>query len=214
MSATIDGTQIRQTLAARLADAEAEVHAAQEALGRVLLDNGDAKAASRRVSEARDLIDGLRLAAAEGERRAETAAYAEGARRAAVARWRYFSWHAEQVKLLAPVLRLRAELRAAEEHAMTLSDLNAVWIDEFAQWLSSETNAGLEPIDLPRTMSKRMRFHGAHAHCTGEIVQANDGALDVESAAVWASTLARLVKEAAKPLGAEAKPAALPWKVA
>jgi hypothetical protein len=194
------------TLEERLADAEKELLVAQRAVGQVVLDGGDEQAAAKRVSDARALVEGLRLALAEDVRRAEEAAAAEEERREAINRWMYVSWHAEYIKRIGPVLRLRAELRAAEEHAMALPDLTPAVNPE---WIKEEEVA--DTIDLPRTTTIEMHVHPMYQHCGGQVSHARTDQLSVEDTTDRAKRLATLVAQAAKPLGKDAKPEKLPW---
>jgi hypothetical protein len=197
------------TLEERLADAKKQLERAQLAAGQAVLDGGDEQAATRRVEDARALVERLRLGQAEDVRRAEDLAAAEAERREAIHRWMYVSWHAEYIKRIGPVLRLRAELRAAEEHAMAHVDLTPAvdpgWIRE------QEIGDRLEGFNLPRTTTVEMHVHGANQHCGGHVPQARTEELSVEDTTDWAKRLTILVAQAAKPLGKDAKPENLPW---
>jgi hypothetical protein len=203
------------SLEERLADAEDELLVAQRAVGHAVLDGVDEQAAKQRVAEIRARVEGLRLAQAEDVRRAEEAAAAEVERREAITRWEYVAWFAEYIERLGPVLKLRAELKAAEEYAMALEDLTGALGksgQEYVRWLEREADAGrLEPIDLPRTTTAQMRVHGEYAYCGGHVSLAEAGELSTDDTATWAKKLAPLVKQAASPLGKDAKPANLPW---
>jgi hypothetical protein len=198
------------TLEERLADAEKEVHDAEEALGVVVYDGGDESAARKRAEDAQAAVNALHLALDEGQRRAAAAAAAEAKRREAINRWMYVSWHAEYIKRAGPVLRLRAELRAAEENAMELVDLTPA-VDP--EWIRNEEVADrLERFNLPRTTTIEMHVHGANQHCGGHVPQARTELLSVEDTTDLAKRLATLVAQAAKPLGKDAKPENLPWQ--
>ncbi len=197
------------SLEERLALAEEELRDAEHAIGAVVVDGGDEKTARKRVSDARADVENLQLALAEEARRSAAAREAEREHEEAVNRWVFFSWYAEHTKRIGPVLRLRAELRAAEDHAMALGDLTPA-VDP--GWIRKEEIAdGLEGINLPRTATIVMRVHGMHQHCNGEVPQARTELLSVEDTTDWAKRLATLVAQAAKPLGKDAKPENLPW---
>jgi hypothetical protein len=203
------------SLEERLADAEDELLVAQRAVGHAVLDGVDEQATKQRVAEIRARVEGLRLAQAEDVRRAEEAAAAEVERREAITRWKYVAWFAEYIERLAPVLKLRAELKAAEEHATALGNLTDVLGksgQDFVRWLEIEADAGrLKPIDLPRTTTVQMRVHGEYAYCGGSVSHVEAGQLSTDETVTWAKELAPLVKQAASPLGKDAKPANLPW---
>jgi hypothetical protein len=202
-------TTPQPSLEERLADAKEQLEDAQHAAGRAVLDGGDEQSASRRVEDARALVENLRSAQAEDVRRAEDLAAAEVQHREAIIRWAYFSWHAELFKRIGPVLRLRAELRAAEEHAMDLPDLTPA-VDP--EWIRKEEIADrLEGSNIPRTASILMHVHPANQHCGGQVPHARTDQLSPEDQAAWAKRLAALVAQAAKPLGKDAKPENLPW---
>lgn len=208
-------TPTTPSLAERLVDAEKELLVAQRIVGQVVLDGGDEQAAAKRVSDVRALVEGLRLAHAEDVRRAEEAAAVEVERREAITRWRYVAWYAEYIERLGPVLELRAELKTAEEHATglcNLADALGKGGQEYVRWLETEADAGrLEPIKLPVTTTVQMRVHGENAYCGGPVPFAEAGGLSTGDTSTWANKLAPLVKQAAKPLGRDAKPANLPW---
>jgi hypothetical protein len=199
----------------RLADAEDELLVAQRALGHAVFDGVDEQAAKQRVAEIRARVEGLRLAQAEDVRRAEEAAAAEADRRAAVKRWKFLAWHLEYVERVAPVLELRAKLEAAEAYAMELGDLAGVIGDggtSLQQWIEQEGEAGrLESPNLPQTTTVQMRVHAEHAYCNGSVSRVEARQLSTDDTATWAKKLALLVKQAASPLGKDAKPANLPW---
>jgi hypothetical protein len=204
-----------KTLEERLTEAKQALRDADRTLGAVAHDNGDWQAAHKRVSDARALVESLRAAQTEDVRRAEAEAVAEEQRREAVKRWTFTAWHAEYVERMGPVLQLRAKLEAAEAHAMELDDLGIVMGDVYLplhQWIDQEVEAGrLERFDLPQTTTSRMRLHGAHAHCNGEVLRAQAGDLSAADQPMLVKRLTALVAAAAKPLGKDARPENLPW---
>jgi hypothetical protein len=214
MAAVMDNPT--RQLAERTPAAERELQDAEGALGAVVLDGGDERAASKRVSDARAELERLRFAQAEVDDRAAAAEAVEYERQEAIARWRYVAWYAEYIKRLGPVLEIRAELEAAEEHAMALGNLTDALGkggQEYDRWIEREADAGrLEPIDLPRMTTVQMRVHGEHAYCGGGVSHAEAGQLSIDDTAAWAKALAPLVKQAAKLCGSDAKPANLPWE--
>jgi hypothetical protein len=197
------------SLEERLATAEEELRDAEHAIGAVVVDGGDEKTARKRVSDARADVENLQLALAEEARRSAAAKEAEREHEEAVNRWVFFSWYAEHTKRIGPVLRLRAELRAAEDHAMALGDLTPA-VDP--GWIRKEEIAdGLEGINLPRTAIINMHVHPANQHCGGQVSHARTDQLSTEDAATWAKRLATLGGQAAKAIGADAKASNLPW---
>jgi hypothetical protein len=197
------------SLEERLADAENELLVAQQTVGKCVLDGVGEHEAEQRVQAIRSHVEGLRLAQAEYARRAEEAAAAELERQEAIMRWKYVAWHAEYIERFGPVLRLRAELKAAEEHAMTLCCLtDAVGKNEG----EIQADATLEPFDLPHKTTTVMRVHGVHTYCGGAVDHAEAGKLSTDDMMTWANRLAPLVEQAARAIGKDAKPGNLPWK--
>jgi hypothetical protein len=215
MAAVMDNPT--QQLAERTTAAEQELQDAKGALGAVVLDGGDERAASKRVSDARAELERLRFAQVEVGDRAAAAEAVERERQEAIARWRNVAWFAEYIERVGPVLKLRAELEAAEGHVMALDGLMSVLgknSAEYEGWIERGAAAGngLRPIDLPRETAVQMRVHGAHAYCGGGVSHAEAGQLSIDDTAAWAKALAPLVKQAAKLCGSDAKPANLPWE--
>jgi hypothetical protein len=200
------------TLEKRIADAEIGLQDAELALGVVVLDGGDEKAAGKRVTETREKLERLRLAVAEESKRAEEAEAQARQREEAFTRWAYLSWWAERFERLTPVFKLRAELRKAEERAMEQPDLHP-WLALDNGWVVGEAEAGrLEFINLPEVTTVNVRpAHRINAYCQGEATRVEDCTLTPEELAAWAKKLPPLVAQAAKPLGKDAKPDRLPW---
>jgi len=210
MTTTLTAPQ--PSLEERLADAERDLLVAQRALGEAIHDGGNEHEATNRVADARALVEGLRLAQAEGVRRAEDAAAKEAERQEAMARWTYLAWWAERFERLAPVFKLKAELRKAEEYAMEQPDLHPL-LGKDNRWIVEEAEAGrLEFINLPDVTTVNVRpSHRVNTHCQGEATRAEDCSLTAEELVSWSKKLAPLVAQAAKPLGKDAKPEKLPW---
>ena len=208
-------TPTSQDLRERLVDAEQELQDAKRAAGAAVLDGTDERAAAERVSAARSTAEGLRRALGELGIRAAKREAAEHQRQEAIARWRWNAWHAEYIKRVEPVLRLRAELHEAEGRVMALGNAEAMagrGGGGFERWLSGEITAGrLEPINLPHlAISDGGRF----IHQSAPRPCAQVGLLTMEACAEWAEQLAPLVEQAAKEIGADAKPENLPWSEA
>jgi hypothetical protein len=206
-------TTTSKDLRERLVDAEQELQDAERAIGSVVLDGGNEQAASARVSAARAAVERLQCAHSELDDRAADREAAEQERQDAVARWRYVAWHAEYVKRIEPVLSLRAELDAAEEQVIALGSAHSATgrsgdrgVHE--RWLEQERQAGRLPLieGLPHEASvsgDENRYQRRQ--------RAQEGNLTAEECAEWAEQLAPLVEQAAKELGADAKPENLPW---
>jgi hypothetical protein len=202
-------------LRGRLEAATAEQQAAEGAAGAVVLDGGDEVAASERVNAARAEVERLQRAVSELQARTAAQAIDEEERANALARWRLLAWHAEALERLVPVLKLRAELDAAEQHMMALGGATSATghgsTRNFDKWREGEYQAGrLVPISLPHTVV----VSGDHDRFKPR-QRAHDALLTLEDCATWARRLAPLVESAATEVGADvATPENLPWEEA
>jgi hypothetical protein len=205
-------TTTPQDIRSRIGDAERCLQEAESALGSVVLDGGDEQAASERVASSRAALERLKAALIESEERSIREQEAESRRREAHARWAVLVWYAEYVERLVPVLRLREELDEAEERVIALGSVMAAarrGSSSFDQWFGNEMQAGRLPQfgRLPQNAVAspgEPRFHRPR--------RAEDALLTAEECAQWSKKFAPLVKQAAKPLGAAANPADLPWE--
>jgi hypothetical protein len=132
-------------LAPRLEAARDELLAARRALGVATIDCGDAKAAGRRVDQARALVEGLEAAGAELADREREADELHFNREDALRRWRVACWWRAYVARAPAVIKARAMLAAAEASMIDLGSLaraHQLGHGNAFEWLSGESTAG------------------------------------------------------------------------
>jgi hypothetical protein len=204
-------------LDARLTAAETELATARSAVGAAVLDGGDEKAASRRVSEAEAEITGIHAARAEHDAREARAEVEAQRKRDALARYRFVAWHVEYVRRLAPVIALRAELEAAELRVLELGHAatSDVLQGRTGHWIDEEIEAGRAPSlcsdDLPG-LPRNVNTPGAEAQVAlGRLgirsVLGHIGPMTTANCEAWERRLAPQVKALSK----DTPDRTLPW---
>lgn len=193
------------TLQDRLAEAEAELDAAQRDLGVVELDGGDGPAASRRVADAREAVDRLRSAQAALDEREAERREREQQRKEAVARLRVCEWYAEFVRRAVPVIELRAKLEAADEHLMALGGVASraeKGSGQLHEWLVAEALKGRLDLEAVQRLPDQASDGGQIVHDNRRPAQGQTAGLTVEDCKAWESRLDAEVERAAAALDA------------
>lgn len=132
----------------RLAAAQAEKAEAESAIGAVVLDGGDERAARKRVEEASATVENLQLAITEQQYREEAAERERRKQREADARYRVIAWHREHMRRLAAMLDLQRQVDAAAAGLEALGSPDSgdvVGPEGSTAWVSGEIEAGRLP---------------------------------------------------------------------
>jgi hypothetical protein len=213
---TID--EHRDTLRERKRAAQRELQAAERAAGSAELDGGDVATASAAVTTARDALDRIGRAMSELDARELAEQERERKQDLAAARLRTYLWQAEFLRRLEPVLKLRAELDAAEAHAMAMGNISVALRDvpdlsgraERGQWLGREAGAGRLDARVVNALPQEAVVGGDQGRLARPY-RVQDNLLTVERVRELLPRLEQLAERAAGKVDEERRAEREPW---
>ncbi len=191
----------------RLTAAQAEKVEAESAIGKVVLDGGDERAARKRVEDASATVENLRLAITEQQYRDEAADAERRKQREADARYRWIAWHLAHMRRLATMLDVQRQLDAAASALEALGSPDSgdvVGPEGSTAWIQAEIEAGRLPTLTcysNRPVSDGIEHRSASRRYTEEIERLRPA----EHAKVLEAELKALAK------GVDTRAISLPW---